>query len=60
MHEDNLPANLAKRIEELQGREVSYWEDELFSPEALTNLAYREVLEKSFQLDPLGPLPPRS
>jgi hypothetical protein len=58
MHEDNLPANLVKRIEELQGREVSYWEDELFSPEALTNLAYREVLERSFRLDPLGPLTP--
>jgi hypothetical protein len=59
MYDEHLPANLAKRIEELRGREASYWEDELFSPEALTNLAYREELEKSFKLDPLGPLPPR-
>jgi hypothetical protein len=59
MHEEHLPTNLAKRIEELQGREVSYWEDELFSPEALTNLTYRQMLEKNLQLDPLGPLPPR-
>ena len=59
MHEDHLPANLAKRIEELQGRETPYWEDELFSPEALTNLIYREALERSFELDPLGPLPRR-
>lgn len=59
MYDEHLPANLAKRIEELRGREPSYWEDELFSPEALTNLAYREQLEKSLKLDPLGPLPPR-
>ncbi len=59
MHNDNLPANLAKRIEELLGRETSYWEDELYSVEALTNLQYRQALEKSFKLDPLGPLPGR-
>lgn len=58
MHEEGLPANLKKRIEELQGRERSYWEDELFSHEALTNLHYRAELERSFSLDPLGPLPP--
>lgn len=59
MYDEHLPANLAKRIEELRGREASYWEDEMFSPEALTNLAYREELEKTFKLDPLGPLPSR-
>jgi hypothetical protein len=58
MHEEQLPASLAKRIEELRGREACYWEDEMFSPEALTNLNYREALEESFKLDPLGPLPP--
>jgi hypothetical protein len=60
MHEDHhLPANLLKRIEELRGREKSYWEDELYSPEALTNLRYRAELERVFSLDPLGALPPR-
>lgn len=59
MQNDNLPANLAKRIEDLLGREPSYWEDELYSLEALTNLHYREALERSFNLDPLGPLPAR-
>ena len=59
MHKEILPANLVKRLAELQGRERGYWEDELYSPEALTNLRYREALEKSFTLDPLGPLPPR-
>jgi hypothetical protein len=60
MHEDeNLPANLLKRIEELRGREQSYWEDEMYSPEALTNLKYRGELERIFAIDPLGPLPPR-
>jgi len=54
MHDDQLHPSLVKRIEELRGREVSYWEDELFSPEALTNLAYREELERIFKLDPLG------
>jgi hypothetical protein len=54
-----LPAHLLKRIEELKGRESSYWEDELYSDEAMTNLNYRETLERSFNLDPLGPLPPR-
>ena len=59
MYDNQLPANLLKRLEELRGREASYWEDEMFSPEALTNLSYRDELEKSFKLDPLGPLPPR-
>jgi hypothetical protein len=59
MQNDNLPANLMKRIEDLMGREPSYWEDELYSLEALTNLQYRSFLEKSFNLDPLGPLPAR-
>ncbi len=60
MHEDqNLPANLLKRIEELRGREQSYWEDEMYSNEALTNLTYRGELERIFTIDPLGPLPPR-
>lgn len=59
MQNDNLPANLIKRLEELRGREASYWEDEMYSVEALTNLHYRDELEKSFKLDPLGPLPPR-
>ena len=54
-----LPVGLMKRIEQLQGREASYWEDELYSPEALTNLKYRAELEKLFQKDPLGPLPAR-
>ncbi|MBI4532444.1 MAG: hypothetical protein HY711_00745 [Candidatus Melainabacteria bacterium] len=59
MHEEILPSNLVKRLQELKGRERSYWEDELYSHEALTNLKYREALETSFSLDPLGPLPPR-
>jgi len=59
MQEDNLPANLIKRLEELKGREASYWEDEMYSNEALTNLNYREQLEAAFKLDPLGPMPPR-
>lgn len=59
MHEENLPANLLKRIEELRTREQSYLEDELYSTEALTNRSYREKLESMFSLDPLGPLPPR-
>ena len=59
MHEESLPVNLIKRIEDLKGREASYWEDELFSPEALTNITYREELERCLALDPLGPLPPR-
>ncbi len=57
MSEEMLPANLRKRLEDLRGRERSYWEDELFSPEALTNNQYRSELERSFSLDPLGPLP---
>ncbi len=59
MEDTTLPAHLAKRLEELQGREISYWEDELYSEEALTNLAYRSKLERCFNLDPLGALPPR-
>lgn len=58
MQDNHLPLNLQKRIEELQARESSYWEDELYSMEALTNLQYRAELEKCFNLDPLGPLPP--
>ena len=54
MVENSLPAHLAKRIEELQGRETTYIEDELFSEEALTNLQYREALERAFKLDPLS------
>ncbi len=57
MYKEDLPVNLVKRLEELQGREASYWYDELFSPEALTNLSYREELERTFKLDPLGTLP---
>ena len=53
MLDNLLPAHLIKRIEDLQGREISYIEDELFSEEALTNLAYREELERLFKLDPL-------
>ncbi len=60
MQEHNLPARLFKRLQELEGREPSYWEDELYSPEALTNLDYRECLERCFKLDPLGPLPART
>jgi hypothetical protein len=59
MEDTTLPAHLLKRLEELQGREPSYWEDELYSVEALTNLQYRETLERCFKADPLGPLPPR-
>ncbi len=59
MQEESLPANLVKRLEELKGREASYWEDEMYSVEALTNLEYREELERCFKIDPLGPLPPR-
>ncbi len=57
MVENTLPAHLAKRIEELQGRERTYIEDELFSEDALTNLLYREELERAFRINPLGPLP---
>jgi hypothetical protein len=59
MQDETLPANLLRRIEELRGREASYWEDELYSHEAITNPAYRDTLERCFNLDPLGPLPPR-
>lgn len=59
MEDTTLPNHLLKRLEELKGRESSYWEDEFYSEEALTNLQYREHLEKVFSLDPLGPLPPR-
>jgi hypothetical protein len=59
MNNNSLPAHLTRRIEELWGREQSYWEDEFYSEEALTNLEYRTELEKCFSLDPLGPLPPR-
>lgn len=59
MEDTILPAHLMKRIEELRGRESSYVEDELYSEEALTNLEYRTTLERCFNLDPLGPLPPR-
>lgn len=59
MTERTLPAHLRQRIEELWGRERSYWEDELYSNEAITNLDYRQELERCFKLDPLGPLPPR-
>jgi len=56
MVENTLPAHLVKRIEDLQGREATYIEDELFSEEALTNLLYREELERTFKLDPLTSL----
>ncbi|MBN8658986.1 MAG: hypothetical protein LCH63_13195 [Candidatus Melainabacteria bacterium] len=59
MQEDLIPANLRKRLEELKEREDSYWHDEMYSVEALTNMAYRQELERSFSLDPLGALPPR-
>lgn len=59
MNNSNLPPNLIKRIEELWGREQSYWDDELYSTEALTNLEYRTELERCFRMDPLGPLPER-
>jgi hypothetical protein len=59
MQDELIPANLLKRLEELREREASYWHDELYSVEALTNLSYRRELEKNFSLDPLGPLPPR-
>ena len=59
MQDDFLPVPLQKRIEELRDLESSYWEDELYSYEALTNPFYRQELERCFRLDPLGPLPPR-
>lgn len=59
MNNIDLPVHLVKRLEELVGRERSYWEDELYSEEAITNVDYRFELEKLFNLDPLGPLPPR-
>jgi hypothetical protein len=59
MYEEVLPANLKKRLEDLVGREPSYWEDELYSTEAITNLGYRRELERMFNQDPLGPLPER-
>ena len=57
MTNDSLSGSLKKRIEELKEQEESYWADELYSVEALTNPGYREHLEKAFKLDPLGPLP---
>jgi hypothetical protein len=59
MQDDTLPVALQKRIEELRDLESSYWEDELYSYDALTNPVYRDELERCFKLDPLGPLPPR-
>lgn len=59
MANDSISASLQKRIEELKDQEESYWADEFYSMEALTNPSYREQLEKSFKLDPLGPLPDR-
>ena len=59
MNNNSLPNHLLKRIEDLWGRESSYWEDEFYSDEALTNLEYRVELERCFKMDPLGPLPPR-
>ncbi len=59
MNNTDLPVHLVKRLEELLERERSYWEDELYSEEALTNVDYRSQLERMFKLDPLGPLPPR-
>lgn len=59
MNNTELPVHLVKRLEELLQRERSYWEDELYSEDALTNTDYRLELERVFNLDPLGPLPPR-
>jgi hypothetical protein len=59
MQDELIPANLLQRLEELKELEASYWHDEMYSVEALTNMAYRDQLEQSFKLDPLGPLPPR-
>jgi hypothetical protein len=59
MQDELIPANLLQRLEELKELEASYWHDELYSVEALTNMAYRDQLEQSLKLDPLGPLPPR-
>ncbi len=59
MRDELIPANLLQRLEDLKEREASYWHDELYSVEALTNMAYRQELERSFKLDPLGPMPPR-
>jgi hypothetical protein len=59
MDDMTLPAHLQKRLEELREREASYWEDEMYSTEALTNMEYRKMLEKCFNIDPLGPLPPQ-
>ena len=59
MQEELIPANLLKRLEELREREASYWHDEMYSVEALTNVAYRNELERAFSLDPLGPMSPR-
>lgn len=59
MNDSSLPGHLAKRLEELIARESSYLEDELYSIDAITNLDYREALERQLNLDPLGPLPPR-
>ncbi len=60
MQDQILSMKLKQRIEKLQGQEQSYWVDELYSYDALTNPKYRSELEKCFNLDPLGPLPPRA
>ena len=59
MQDELIPANLLQRLEELKELEASYWHDEMYSVEALTNMAYRDQLEQSLKIDPLGPLPPR-
>ncbi len=59
MSNDSISVSLKKRIEELKDQESSYWADEFYSFEALTNPEYRQFLEQSFNLDPLGPLPER-
>jgi len=41
MQDELIPANLLKRLEELKDREASYWHDELYSVEALTNMAFQ-------------------
>lgn len=36
-----------KRIADLQGKELAYWEDELYSDVAIWDLEYRAALEEA-------------
>jgi hypothetical protein len=43
-----LPRGLLRRLRRLDAKEANYWEDELYSDEAITNLEYRRELLKAY------------